>query len=831
VTWTFARSIRLWLPTLAASLSFASAASAAPCEVPDNGGTAELPPAGCEYTGDSSGGITQKYVIFAGLPPGTTIEMVPRHTDFSCGSVSACSTAMPPGVCEEPGGGLGGDVSCSNATLHLQVTGTGSLAGFARNLSLPLSWETHSAPRTPGDPVQSFAAEMVSMRADLPGDPDFSLLSIRAGSAEGLPGTGRTNLKQLPFSGWNVDSFFYLTYEIDFVGAPGSMLEGLAGLASGTIGIRAGEPVPWAGTITQIIDSTGDGAGNTLSSPWGLAVDSSGNVYVAGSLSDNAFKITPGGVISEIIDSTGDGAGNSLNEGTGVAVDSGGNVFVSGGFSDNAFKIASGGAITEIIDATGDGLVSLSRTFGIALDSIGNTYVVGFFSNNVFRITPGGAITQIIDASGDRAGNLLSSPMGVAVDSSGNVYVTGGLTDNAFKIDTPGTCNTFGTPCTITEIIDTSGDGIGNTLVGTQAVAVDSSGNVYVTGGLSDNAFKITPGGAISEIIDVGGDGTGNGLAEPVGITVDSSGNIYVAGKISNNSFEITPGGGITEIIDATGDGAGNTLVMPFSIVVDSSGNVFVTGGASDGVFKIAPDDRPPNHAGELWSDNFSDGEHTTNPSWIETDGSGGAAGSIWDASSGRFVILGASIGAGYDVGGYVPVPFSDGYVRVEMRLSGTITSNMRGVSLRSSGGDSYYLAMIPDNGGYAIGKINAGPAETIASSAQPLSYTAPSYTLILEALDNGPDVDLSAWVFETGQPIPATPTLSGTDTAALTPVRDSGNAAVWAYASDFGSIHVDFDNASAHDHAVPEPGALLSLASGAALLMLLHRRRASRVQ
>ena len=71
----------------------------------------------------------------------------------------------------------------------------------------------------------------------------------------------------------------------------------------------------------------------------GVAVDSSGNVYVAGFSSDNVFQITPGGTITEIIDATGDGAGNLLEAAYDVAVDSSGNVFVSGIFSDNAFKL------------------------------------------------------------------------------------------------------------------------------------------------------------------------------------------------------------------------------------------------------------------------------------------------------------------------------------------------------------------------------------------------------------------------------------------------------------------------------------------------------------
>jgi cysteine-rich repeat protein len=360
-----------------------------------------------------------------------------------------------------------------------------------------------------------------------------------------------------------------------------------------------------AKTITQIIDATGDGAGNpfeTDAGPAGIAVDGLGNVYVTGYWSQNAFRIDPNGMITQIIDATGDGEGNTLTRPTDVAVDESGNVYVAGGLGHNAFRIDPSGGITEIIDATGDGAGNpLGITAEVAMGGSGNVYVTGFFSTNAFRIEPNGVITEIIDITGDGEGNTLLGIASVAVGGLGNVYVTGAITDNAFRIDPSGV---------ITEIIDETGDGAGNALLAPWGVAVDGLGNVYVTGNESDNVFRIDPSGVITEIIDGSGDGAGKPLDSPAAIAVDGPGNVYVAGAGSNNAFRIDPNGVITEIVDATGDGAGNPLDGPAGIAVDGLGNVYVTGGNSDNAFRIDACGNGISNAGEECDDgNNVDGD------------------------------------------------------------------------------------------------------------------------------------------------------------------------------------------------------------------------------
>ncbi len=214
------------------------------CTAPDNGsGTVTLPVLGCEYSA-----ADEVLQIIDGLPPGTTIELDPILMDFLCSDPAICSLPLDPGQCETAGGSLGGHGCCADATLDLTVSGTGDLTGFNRHLAVPVALEAHSGPRTPGDPVQTFPRDMYRLFGELFGDPDFCEFRITAGTDYGLPGPGQTTLTQLPGGDFAVDSFFDLTYQIEFEGCPGSQLDGYMGTTTATIRIATGdasEEIKW----------------------------------------------------------------------------------------------------------------------------------------------------------------------------------------------------------------------------------------------------------------------------------------------------------------------------------------------------------------------------------------------------------------------------------------------------------------------------------------------------------------------------------------------------------------------------------------------------------
>jgi hypothetical protein len=222
----------LFTTCLLATLAGGVQAQGGPCEVPDNGtGTVTMPPIGCGYVSPND-----YHMIVDGLPAGTTIVVGIEHSFFICGA-----QGMP---CEIPGGTLGGNADMFDSTLRMRMQGQGALAGFARTIDVPVQCEVHTGPRIPGQPVQTFPTDFFSLQGGIFGDPDFDQLIVVGGTSQGLPSPGSTTLTQLPNGNFNVDSFFDVTYRINFVGAPGSVLSGAAGSTLDTVTMTAGGPDP-----------------------------------------------------------------------------------------------------------------------------------------------------------------------------------------------------------------------------------------------------------------------------------------------------------------------------------------------------------------------------------------------------------------------------------------------------------------------------------------------------------------------------------------------------------------------------------------------------------
>jgi signal peptidase I len=312
-----------------------------------------------------------------------------------------------------------------------------------------------------------------------------------------------------------------------------------------------------AGTTAGFSGDNGQATSAQLNAPRGVAVDSAGNVYVADTANNRIRKVDTSGVITTIAGGgantactfSGPATSVALNAPRGVAVDSSGSVYIAD--TGNACirkvtgttisQVAGGGANTACTFAGTAASVSLSAPGGIAVDSAGAVYVADtsrscvrkVSAGNVSQVAGGGANTACSFA-GAASSASLSSPGSVAVDSSGNVYIADTGRSCVRKV-TAGNISLLAgggasTACTF------SGAASSVSLSAPAGVAVDGSGNVYVAD-TSRLCVRKVAGGNVSQVAGTGASGSSgdNGPAvgalftTPAAVAVASTGDLWVA--------------------------------------------------------------------------------------------------------------------------------------------------------------------------------------------------------------------------------------------------------------------------------------------------------------
>ncbi len=338
---------------------------------------------------------------------------------------------------------------------------------------------------------------------------------------------------------------------------------------------------------------SGDGGLATkaqLNAPRGTAVDSSGNFYIADTANNAVREVAVNGTISTLLGNGSAGSGSSqLNGPQGVAVDSAGNVYIADTQNARVLKVSGGSASTVAGSGTpgfgGDGAAAtsaqLNTPIGLAVDSAGNLYIADFGNNRIRKVTSGGTISTVAGTTQGYSGDggaatqaQLSGPQGVAVDKQGNLYIADTL-NNRLRFVSGGTISTLAG----TGVAGFTGDGgpaINAQIVNPAGVAVDASGNVYISD-LSAHVRKVYPNGPI---FTIAGDGvraySGDGglainatLNGPSGLSADSKGNIYVA-DTSNNAVRLLQSAGAGISVSAVTSGASNAIgaVAPGEVLV-----------------------------------------------------------------------------------------------------------------------------------------------------------------------------------------------------------------------------------------------------------------------
>lgn len=398
----------------------------------------------------------------------------------------------------------------------------------------------------------------------------------------------RSNMPEMPW-GIALDSRANI-YVANYEGGPNSI---------GTVTVYAagsdGDTTP-IGTIV--------GARTGLDNPFGIAVDSSGNIYVANFMGGNgagSVTVYPAGSNGDLPPiATIVGADTGLDNPSGIAVDSSGKIYVAnrGGGRTNVSSITvyaagSSGNVTPIATITGPD-TGLDDPC-IAVDSGGKIYAGNATDSiTVYSAGSNGNIKPIAIIKGPDKGDKtgLSQPNGIALDAKGNIYATNAVDSN---FNTQQDSPTFtvsiyraGSNGNVRPIARAKGSTQG--ALGVQGVAVDSGGKIYLTTqfrlGVDNN---LGAGGAVV-VLSALGKGevktiatvytTGKtGLRNVDGIAVDSKANIYVAtasGGSDNGYITVFAAGrygNVPPIRTISGDNS--ELHFPRAIAVDRGGNIY----------------------------------------------------------------------------------------------------------------------------------------------------------------------------------------------------------------------------------------------------------------
>jgi len=387
-----------------------------------------------------------------------------------------------------------------------------------------------------------------------------------------------------------------------------------------------------AGVISTVAGNgtrgySGDGEAATsaqLNAPTGVAVDSSGNLYIADRANFVIRKVDTAGKISTVA-----GNGTSGHSGEGgpatsaqldyvfaVTVDSRGNIYLVEKY--RVRKVDTAGIITTVAGNgtagySGDGgpatTAQLDNAHGVAVDSVGNVYIADAANNRIRKVDTAGIISTIAGSSdagysgdgGAAQSAQLSLPHDVEVDHNDQLYIADSGNNRIRKVDATGNINTVAG----TGVRGNSGDGGAATSAQLNyplGIAVDSSGNVYIADSLNFTVRKVDATGNISTVAGTGvrgnsGDGgpaTSAQLNYPLGVAADRSGHVYFADIQNERVRKVAPFSTNADLRDLTlSAGTLNPVFLPgttvYSVSVDSSvSSITVTPTTADSGARVS---------------------------------------------------------------------------------------------------------------------------------------------------------------------------------------------------------------------------------------------------
>jgi len=319
---------------------------------------------------------------------------------------------------------------------------------------------------------------------------------------------------------------------------------------------------------------SGDGGAATnakLNTPYGVAVDALGNIYIADAANNRIREVAPNGIISTVAGTNG------------------------AGFSGD------GGAATN---------AKLNAPYGVAVDALGNIYIADASNCRIREVPPNGIITTVAGTNtsgfsgdgGSATNAMLKNPWSVAVDASGDLFIADTLNNRIREVAPNGIISTVAG----TNGAGFSGDGGSATnaqLKSPYDAAVGASGNLFIADTSNNRIREVAPNGVITTMTGTnasgfagdGGSATIAKLSSPHGLAVDASGNLFIA-DTSNNRIRKVDNTGLITTVAGNGNGAyagdggpaaSASLSGPAGVALDAAGNLLIADSNNNRVRKV----------------------------------------------------------------------------------------------------------------------------------------------------------------------------------------------------------------------------------------------------
>ncbi len=380
------------------------------------------------------------------------------------------------------------------------------------------------------------------------------------------------------------------------------------------------------GRVRRILSGTITTIPGSFSAPSAVAVDRTGNVYVAETGNHRIQKIAAGsGALSVLAGNgtagySGDNSSATaamLNFPSGVAVDAGGNAVYIADTQNNRIRKVSAGTITSIVAPD----AGLKAPGGIATDGGKNLYIADtgnhlvrrVSSSNVIATIAGADVARTLGDSGPAAAARLNSPSGIAVDSSGNLAIADSNNSRLRYVDAATRTILTRAGTGDAGYSGDNGPAGGAMISAAFGAAFDVGGGIFIAD-TNNNLIRRIAADSTHVITTVAGnrqsgfsgDDSAATLATlrlPYGVAVDTAGNVYIADTLNNRVRKVSAATGNIMTIAGTGlletvpgeigdNGPARLAVVssPLGVAVDSAGNVFIADTGHNRIRKISTD-------------------------------------------------------------------------------------------------------------------------------------------------------------------------------------------------------------------------------------------------